>query len=119
MTIGTAASCLTVKTHLWLVEAALPYLNRSAGSFMSTASLAVVKPSGSSLSYAVTKAAQIHLAKCLAVILGREGISPGLLETEWGLKFPAEVRMRKWTKLGQLPTVEDCAEQVKCLALCC
>ena len=113
-----------VKTHLWLIEAALPHLKRSSGSFVSTASLAGVKPSGSSLPYAVTKAAQIHLAKCLAVILGREGvrcnsISPGLLETEWGLKFPAEVRekVRKGTKLGRLPTVEDCAEQVRCLAL--
>jgi NAD(P)-dependent dehydrogenase (short-subunit alcohol dehydrogenase family) len=91
---------------------------------VSTASLAGVKPSGSSLAYSVTKAAQIHLAKCLAVILGREGIrcnsiSPGLLETEWGLKFPAEVRerVRKGTKLGRLPTVEDCAQQVRCLAL--
>jgi len=115
---------LNVKTHLWLVEAALPHLKQSSGSFVSTASLAGVKPTGSSLPYAVTKAAQIHLAKCLAVILGKEGIrcnsvSPGLLETEWGMKFPAEVRerARKGTKLGRLATVEDCAEQVRCLAL--
>lgn len=113
-----------VKTHLWLMDAARPYLRESQGAFISTASLAGVKPSGSSLPYAVTKAAQIHLAKSLAVILGNEGIrcnsiAPGLLETEWGLKFPAEVRerVRKNTKLGRLATVEDCAEQVRTLAL--
>lgn len=113
-----------VKTHLWLMEAALPHLRDTRGAFVSTASLAGVKPSGSSLPYAVTKAAQIHLAKSLAVILGGEGIrcnsvAPGLMETEWGLKFPEELRERikKGTKLGRLATVEDVAEQVRCLAL--
>lgn len=113
-----------VKTHLWLVEASLVHLRETRGAFVSTASLAGVKPSGSSLPYAVTKAAQIHLAKSLAVILGAEGVrcnsvSPGLLETEWGLKFPEEVRERvkRGTKLGRLATVEDVAEQVRCLAV--
>jgi len=113
-----------VKTHLWLMEAARPHLAESKGAFVSTASLAGVKPSGSSLPYAVTKAAQIHLAKSMAVILGKEGIrcnsiAPGLMETEWGLKFSAEVRerMKGSTKLGRLATVEDAADQVRCLAM--
>ena len=113
-----------VKTHLWLMEACRLHLAESRGAFVSTASLAGVKPSGSSLPYAVTKAAQIHLAKSLAVILGRDGIrcnsiAPGLMETEWGLKFPAEARERikGTTKLGRLATVEDAADQVRCLAM--
>lgn len=113
-----------VKTHLWLMECCRPHLTESQGAFVSTASLAGVKPSGSSLPYAVTKAAQVHLAKSMAVILGSEGVrvncvSPGLMETEWGLKFPEEARSRakKATKLGRLPTVEDVALQVRCLAL--
>jgi NAD(P)-dependent dehydrogenase (short-subunit alcohol dehydrogenase family) len=113
-----------VKTHLWLFSAAKPYLSQTGGAFISTASLAGVKPSGSSLPYAVTKAAQIHLARSLAVICGSSGIrvnsvSPGLLLTEWGMKF-GEEKIEKnigMTKLGRLAQVEDVAAQVKTLAL--
>jgi NAD(P)-dependent dehydrogenase (short-subunit alcohol dehydrogenase family) len=86
--------------------------------------LAGVKPSGSSLPYAVTKAAQIHLAKSLAVICGSSGVrvnsvSPGLLLTEWGQKFGEEKIAKNvgMTKLGRLAEVEDVASQVRTLAL--
>ncbi|KAJ9422847.1 transforming growth factor-beta-induced ig-h3 [Fusarium oxysporum] len=114
-----------VKSHLWLFHAARRYLEesneREAGVpvFVSTASLAGVIPSGSSLPYAVTKAAQIHLGKCLAKIAAPSirvnTISPGILLTEWGLSFPAD-RLevaRNTNKLGRFATVEDVAEQVK------
>ncbi|KAF5562140.1 alcohol dehydrogenase [Fusarium napiforme] len=114
-----------VKSHLWLFHAAKPYLEesnqREAGVpvFVSTASLAGVIPSGSSMPYAVTKAAQIHLSKCLAKIAAPSirvnTISPGILLTEWGLSFPAErlEAARNTNKLGRFATVEDVAEQVK------
>lgn len=58
-------------------------LAESEGAFISTASVAGVKPSGSSVPYAVTKAAQIHLMKSLAVILAPKirvnSVSPGML----------------------------------------
>lgn len=118
--------CFTfnVLTHMWLFTAAKDALASSKGGFISTASLAGVKPSGSSLPYAVTKAAQIHLAKSLAVITGAEGIrvnsiSPGLLLTEWGLAF-GEEKIKKatgTTKLGRLADVDDVALQVRALAL--
>ena len=57
-----------VKSHLWLMHAAKEALEQSEGAFVTTASVAGVKPSGSSLPYAVTKAAAIHLSKALAVI---------------------------------------------------
>ncbi|KAF5615868.1 transforming growth factor-beta-induced ig-h3 [Fusarium sp. NRRL 25303] len=114
-----------VKSHLWLFHAAKPYLeesnNRETGVpvFVSTASLAGVIPSGSSVPYAVTKAAQIHLGRCLAKIAAPSirvnTISPGILLTEWGLSFPADrlEAARNTNKLGRFATVEDVAEQVK------
>ncbi|KAH6643920.1 oxidoreductase ucpA [Boeremia exigua] len=114
---------MNVKTHLWLAYAAKGALAESEGVFISTASVAGVKPSGSSVPYAVTKAAQIHLMKSLAVVLAPKircnSISPGMLLTEWGLKFPEAKRNAAInnTKLKRLATVEDCADQVRVLAL--
>lgn len=82
---------MNVKSHLWLLYAAKPYLEagytgeKGAASFITTASLAGVKVSGSSLAYSVTKAAQLHLAKGLALIAAPKirvnSVSPGLLLT--------------------------------------
>ncbi|PSR99393.1 hypothetical protein BD289DRAFT_424144 [Coniella lustricola] len=85
---------MNVKSHLWLMHAARPYLEASydsdsngngAASFITTASLAGVQPSGSSLAYSVTKAAQLHLARALAKIAAPKvrvnSVSPGLLMT--------------------------------------
>ncbi|CAK4031701.1 Granaticin polyketide synthase ketoacyl reductase 2 [Lecanosticta acicola] len=112
-----------VKSHLWLMHAAKAELEKTEGAFIETASIAGVKPSGSSLPYAVTKSAAIHLSKCLAVICSPKirvnSVSPGLLLTEWGMKFPEEKReaAKNNTKLKRLATVEDCATQVRALAL--
>lgn len=101
-----------VKSHMWLAYAAKPHLEKTEGAFITTASVAGVKPSGSSLPYSVTKAALIHLTKGLAVICAPKircnSVSPGLLLTEWGLKFPKE-KIEKATqnsKLKRLATVE-------------
>ncbi|KAF2808044.1 oxidoreductase ucpA [Mytilinidion resinicola] len=114
---------MNVKTHLWLAYAARKWLDESEGALITTASVAGVKPGGSSLPYAVTKAAQIHLAKGLAVICAPRirvnTVSPGLLLTEWGMKFPDAKReaAKESTKLKRLATVEDVAAQVRTLAL--
>ena len=103
-----------VKAHLFLFHAAKPELDKNEGAFITTASLAGVRPSGSSLPYSVTKAALIHLSKALAVIAGPKirvnSLSPGLLLTEWGMKFSEERRetVRSNTKLQRLPSVEVC-----------
>ncbi|KAK8206531.1 hypothetical protein M8818_004364 [Zalaria obscura] len=111
-----------VKSHLWLAHAARAELEKTEGAFVTTASVAGVKPSGSSLPYSVTKAAAIHLSKALAVICAPKvrvnSVSPGLLLTEWGMKFPEAKReaARNNTRLKRLATVEDVAEQVLVLA---
>jgi NAD(P)-dependent dehydrogenase (short-subunit alcohol dehydrogenase family) len=117
--------CFTfnVKSHLWLMAACRAELDAREGAFVTTASVAGVKPSGSSLPYAVTKAAQIHLAKSLAVICSPRvrvnSVSPGLMLTEWGMQFPEAKReaSRNNTKLKRLATVEDVAMQIRTLVL--
>lgn len=116
---------LNVKSHLWLLYAAKPHLEKSegGGSFVTVASLAGVRPSGSSLPYAVTKAAQIHMSKGLALICGPKirvnSVSPGLMMTEWGHKFPeAKLKATKEKSAGKdFASVEDVAEQVRTLVL--
>ncbi|OAA57634.1 short chain dehydrogenase reductase [Niveomyces insectorum RCEF 264] len=119
--------CFTVnvKSHLWLFHAARRWLEESnsrdpgAAVFVSTASVAGCKPSGSSLPYAVTKAAQIHLVKSLATIAAPSirvnSVSPGILLTEWGLSFPPDrlAAVEKQNKLQRFATIEDVAVQVK------
>ena len=117
---------VNVKSHLWLLYAAKPHLESSSedgGSMVTIASVAGVKPSGSSLPYSVTKAAQIHLMKGLAVICGPKirlnSVSPGLMMTEWGHKFPeAKLKATKEKSAGKdFASVEDVAEQVRTLVI--
>lgn len=109
---------VNVKSHLWLMQAAKKHLDESEGTFITTASIAGVIPSGSSLAYAVTKAAQIHLMKALSVMAAPKirvnSVSPGLLLTDWADRFPDELKEahRQRTKLKRFVSVEDVAEQV-------
>ncbi|KAI0974291.1 short chain dehydrogenase [Xylaria arbuscula] len=109
---------LNVKSHLWLMQTAKKHLEETEGVFVTTASLAGVSHSGSSLAYSVTKAAQLHLAKALAVMAAPKirvnSVSPGLLLTEWAERFTDEQKEqhRQQTKLKRIVTVEDVAEQV-------
>ncbi|KAK4922538.1 hypothetical protein LTR66_016593, partial [Elasticomyces elasticus] len=114
---------VNVKSHLWLLYAAREALEKSpgGGSFVSIASLAGVRASGSSLPYSVTNAAQIHLIKGLATICGPKircnSVSPGLMLTEWGMKFSEEKRNAAANKAAgkALAEVEDVAESVAML----
>ncbi|KAI0817647.1 short chain dehydrogenase [Xylaria sp. FL0064] len=109
---------MNVKSPLWLMHAAKKHLEETEGAFITTASLAGVIHSGSSLAYSVTKAAQLHLAKALAVMAAPKirvnSVSPGLLLTEWAERFTDEQKEehRQGTKLKRIVTVEDVAEQV-------
>lgn len=84
------------KAHLHVLRKALPVFNANpeGGVFITTASTAGVSTSGSSLPYSVTKAAGLHLVKCLAATQGPKirvnSVLPGLLLTEWGAKFAKE-----------------------------
>ncbi|KAF7174194.1 hypothetical protein CNMCM5623_006681 [Aspergillus felis] len=113
---------MNVKSHFQLFRACQEHLERSEGVFIATASVAGVKPSGSSLPYAVTKAALIHLVKSLAVIAAPKirvnSVSPGVLLTDWGLQFPEEKlnAVKEKNLLKRFATPEDVAEQVKVFA---
>ena len=112
-----------VKAHLWLLHAAKPHLEASGGSFLKVASVVGVVPGGSSLAYSVTKAAEIHLMQGLAIICGPSircnSVSPGLMMTEWGHKFPeAKVKAtRERGVLKNLATVEDVADQIRTIVM--
>ncbi|KAG0644957.1 putative oxidoreductase 1 [Hyphodiscus hymeniophilus] len=136
---------MNVKSHLFLMHASKEHLEATEGALITTSSVASVKPSGSSLvrtpTTAVSKAAQIHLVKALAMIVSPKvrvnSISPGILLTvclhslflqslysvvtpadyrvkDWGMKFSEEhlAAAKEKTLLKRFATVEDCAEQV-------
>ncbi|KAL4944234.1 hypothetical protein BDV06DRAFT_112921 [Aspergillus oleicola] len=113
-----------VKGHLWLFKAALPTFkaNPEGGVFLLTSSAAAISASGSSLAYSVTKAAGLHMIKLLAQTQGNKvrvnAVLPGLLMTEWGLRFPQEKidGYKARTALNALPEVEDTAEAFISLA---
>ncbi|KAJ5894335.1 hypothetical protein N7495_006026 [Penicillium taxi] len=115
---------VNVKSALHLFKTALPTFNANpdGGAFIITASIAGIIPSGSSIPYGVSKAALIHLMKCLASSQGPKirinAIVPGLLLTEWGKSFPQE-SIGKWeakTILKQAPDLDDTAEMFLTLA---
>ena len=71
-----------------VIVAAVPHLRESsAGCIVNVASLAGVRPTGSSVPYAVSKAALNHLTVLLANTLGPQirvnAVAPGLIDTPW------------------------------------
>ncbi|KAI4804951.1 NAD(P)-binding protein [Aureobasidium sp. EXF-8845] len=112
-----------VKAHFWLMHAVEPYLRATKGSFVTTASLAGVKPGGSSLPYAISKAAQIHLVKTLSEVCAPNirinSVSPSLMLTDWGLQFDEkdQLAQAERNRLKRLVTVQDTANVVQMLLL--
>ena len=71
-----------------LTVAAMPHLRASgAGCVVNVSSLAGVRPTGSSIPYAASKAALNHLTRLLANVVGPEvrvnAVAPGLVDTPW------------------------------------
>jgi ketoreductase RED2 len=79
----------------WAVTvAAMPHLKASGdGSVVNVTSLAGVRPSGSSIPYAASKAALNHLTALLANVVGPEvrvnALAPGLVDTPWTADWDA------------------------------
>jgi NAD(P)-dependent dehydrogenase (short-subunit alcohol dehydrogenase family) len=84
---------VNVKGNLHLIREAVPTFNSNpdGGVFLITSSVAGIAPGGSSMAYSVTKAAGLHLMKCLASTQGPKirvnAVLPGLLLTEWGVNY--------------------------------
>lgn len=104
MTEGEWDKCwaTNVKGPKFLVSAALPTFkaNPEGGAVIITSSVAAQSLGGSSMAYSVTKAAQVHLMKCMAQTQGKEvrinAVLPGLLLTDWGLVYGDErIKMLK------------------------
>ncbi|KAK8218617.1 short chain dehydrogenase/reductase family protein [Phyllosticta capitalensis] len=115
---------VNVKGKLALLRAALPTFNanKDGGAFIITSSVAGVQQSGSSMAYSVTKAAQLHLMKCLAASQGDKvrvnAVLPGLLLTDWGEQYPPEVieAMKEKAALKTVTDLQDCADTYVMLA---
>ncbi len=70
-----------------MTVAALPALRAARGSVVNVSSVAGVRPTGSSVPYAASKAALNHLTVLLAKVVGPEvrvnAVAPGLVDTPW------------------------------------
>ena len=68
--------------------------NPEGGVVIITSSIAAQKLGGSSMPYCVTKAAQVHVMKCIAASQGEKlrinAVLPGLLLTDWGNRYGDE-----------------------------
>jgi NAD(P)-dependent dehydrogenase (short-subunit alcohol dehydrogenase family) len=107
-----------------LARAFAPHLRaHRAGRIVNIASVAGLYPGGSSIAYAASKAALIHLTRCLAVAMAPDVtvncIAPGLVEgTRMAQRLPEE--MARWARhvavLGRTASLEDIADQT--IAFC-
>ena len=108
----------------WLcAKAVAPIMRRQgSGAIMSTASVAGLKPQGSSIAYAASKAALIMLTQTLAVALAPQVrvncIAPGTVLTRWHKDMSPEGLERRLrnTPLERTGTPEDIAQVAVYLA---
>ena len=101
----------------WLTKAAIPHLRESTdGNVVMITSVAGLRPVGSSVAYAMTKAALNHLTKLLAKACGPvrvNAVAPGLVATPWTADWDAQHEaVAAMTPLHRSATPTDCAEAV-------
>lgn len=108
-----------VRGPFLLARAAAAVLREDGGRIVNIASVAGIYPAGSSIAYATSKAALIHLTRCLAVALAPDvlvnTVAPGLIEgTRMAHRLPAAVvdAARRSAVLKRSATVSDLADQV-------
>jgi 3-oxoacyl-[acyl-carrier protein] reductase len=114
---------VNTRAAFFLARAAAPLLRQSGnGQILTTSSVAGIRAGGSSLPYAVSKAALIHLTKCLALALAPDirvnCVAPGLLLTRWVAGFPEErlQAMQEKALLKKAPDLDDVAAAFVMLA---
>jgi ketoreductase RED2 len=105
----------------WYVSrAAAPALREAKGSIVNVGSVAGLIAGGSSLPYAVSKAALHHLTRTLAQALAPDvrvnAVAPGLVETPWTAGWESNDAIVARTPLGRAATPEDIADAVVFLA---
>jgi 3-oxoacyl-[acyl-carrier protein] reductase len=105
-------------------RAVAPAMRRQgSGRIVNIGSVAGFQPGGSSIAYAVSKAALAHLTRCLAVALAPEilvnGVAPGLMEGTGVTQRLLPDQVRRSTEQAVLRRAvdkDDVAEQVVTLA---
>jgi ketoreductase RED2 len=104
----------------YLSRAAVPALRRTRGSIVNVGSVSGIIAGGSSLPYAVSKAALHHLTRTLAQALAPDirvnAVAPGLVETPWTAGWEANEAIIARTPLGRAGTPDDIADAVAFLA---
>src|SRR5947209_5006397 len=109
-----------VRGPFQLARAAATHMRKQGGGrIVNIASVAGLRPSGSSIAYASSKAALVHLTRCLAVALAPaitvNCVAPGLIEgTRMAARLPAAVveGALKSVVLRRTSDKGDIAEQV-------
>ena len=101
----------------WLTKAAIPHLRASPDpNIVNITSVAGVRPTGSSMAYAMTKAALNHMTALLAKSYGPirvNAVAPGLVETPWTSDWTdVHEAVAKVAPLRRSATPDDCAEAV-------
>lgn len=106
----------------WQVTvAAMPHLQASgAGSIVNVSSLAGVRPTGSSIPYAVSKAALNHLTALLANVTGPgvrvNAVAPGLVDTPWTAEWTdLHEAIKVMAPMGRAAVPDDVAEVITTL----
>ncbi|HEY5112063.1 MAG TPA: SDR family oxidoreductase [Acidimicrobiales bacterium] len=104
-----------------LSVAAMPALRESRGSIVNVSSMAGLRPTGSSIPYAASKAALNHLTTLLAKVVGPDvrvnAVAPGLIDTPWTEDWDA-VRgfVQAVAPLKRSGTPDDVADVIVALA---
>ena len=101
----------------WLTKAAMPHLRNSPDpNVVTITSIAGFRPVGSSIAYAMSKAALNHLTALLAKACGPvrvNAVAPGLVATPWTSDWEDQhAAIAAATPLHRSATPDDCAEAV-------
>jgi ketoreductase RED2 len=101
-----------------LTRLAMPHLRETGdGAVVNVTSVAGVRPTGSSIPYAMSKAALNHMTALLANVVGPEvrvnAVAPGLVRTPWTQEWgPVHDAMKDNAPLGRSAEPDDIAEVV-------
>jgi ketoreductase RED2 len=104
-----------------LSVAAMPALQMSKGSIVNVSSIAGIRPTGSSIPYAASKATLNHMTALLAKAVGPEvrvnAVAPGLIDTPWTQDWDT-VRgyVQRVAPLRRSGTPDDVADVIVALA---
>ena len=101
--------------------AAMDALRAARGSIVNVSSIAGVRPGGSSIPYAASKAALNHLTALMAKVVGPEvrvnAVAPGLIDTPWTAEWVnLRERVSALAPLKRTGTPEDVADVIVSLA---